>query len=251
MTQRSPIIVWLLVAASLCVCTVALSWVSESSPRSVYGAMVYYALLNGHLSAVCIWSALRTKTNVWTRIAPLVAVIAFSIAFGLVDPDINNYLFYFGLHAAALLTGLWVFRRSRYWERRSGDQSDWQFSIGQLLIITTVVALLAAALHHSELQFDGDHVLLFAFLCCSVALAMASVFIWSRVGHWLLRLAGVLAVAFGLGAAFYISDEYMAMFAMIHYLIQGLVLSAWLTWGQILPINEAPVVAESYSRPKQ
>ncbi len=111
----------------------------------------------------------------------------------------------------------------------------------------TVVALLSFALRHGDLFDSGDADLVFAFVGGSVVLAIASVLIWIRAGHWMLRFAGVLAVALGLGAVFYTTDEYMFMmaFAMAHYLIQGLVLSAWLTSGQILPIKKTPVVGES------
>jgi hypothetical protein len=242
MPQRSPIIVGLLFAASVSSCGVALSWARARAP-SEYGYVAYFALLTGYLSVVCIWSALRPKVNAWSRVAPIASVIAVSIGNAFIDSDITDFLAFFGLQAAGLLVGLWVFRRSGYWRRRSGIESDWQFSMGQLLIVTTVVALLSAALRYSDL-FDGESVLVFAFLAASVALALASVFIWSRPGRWPLQLASTTATAFAFGAFFYAQDEFMEWFSIVHFLVQGLVFSAWIGLGGILPIKEVTVADE-------
>ena len=109
----------------------------------------------------------------------------------------------------------------------------------------TVVALLAVALRYSD-PFNGDGALIFAFFCGSIALATASVFVWSHSRHWLLRLVGVFAIAIGLGAALYFADQpYVVKYVTPHYLIQGVVLATWLGWGQVLPINESAVVDAS------
>jgi hypothetical protein len=248
MQQRSPIIVWLLVAATICVNLVAYAWMRGTSILSV-GTIVYVALLWGQLSVICIWSALQSTFNIWSRIAPVAAVIACSSAFWLIEDvtaKIKDILPYFGLHAVILVAALWVLRRSAYWQRRSGVKTEWRFSIAQLLVLMTVVAILATAMRHSSL-LEESRVLEFFLLSGSVALAVTSVIIWSRDIHWLLRLAGVLATAIGLGASFYLADEYMLKFAVSDFLTQAILLSAWLAWGQILPIKIQADVSENAS----
>lgn len=245
MPQRSLIIAWLLLAANVCADIVALTWMQPAS-RAELSEVVFFALIASQLSAVCIWSALRPKMSIWTRVAPVAGVVTSALAFELVDADAaKDFLPFFGLQAAGLLVLLWVFRRSAYWRRRSGVDTNWQFTVAQLLIVTTVVALLAAALRQGSLFNSGDFLLVAAFLCCSVALAIASVFLWSRASHWLLRLASVLVIAIGLGASFYVEDIFMMWYATVHYVVQGIVLSTWLVWGQILPLNERRDAAET------
>jgi hypothetical protein len=162
-----------------------------------------------------------------------------------------TFLAFFGAHAALLLCALWVFRRSRYWQQRSGTESEWQFSIAQLLAVMTTVALLIVAFQSSNLWNDGgdDTAIFFGFVGSSATLGTAAAYIWSRSSHWFLRIAGVVAVAIGLGALFYFTSyrEYMVLFALWHFLIQALVLVVWLAWGEILPVRKSDDVAASKS----
>jgi hypothetical protein len=244
MRDHSPIIVWLLAAATLCV-DVALRWSSADSYIN-YAELAYFALLSGQLSVVCIWATLRRDSNQWTHAAPVVAAIAASVAFKRND-QILDFAVFFGAQAAAIVVGLWLFRRSRYWQQRSGVETDWQFSIAQLLIVTTAVALLTVGFKRSSLWDDGgdDTAMFFGYVGCSTVLAIAAVYTWSQSAHWLLRLAAVLGVAFGLSAVFLIGDRFMFAFAAAHFIIEGVVLSVWLTWGQILPLGDGNDVAET------
>jgi hypothetical protein len=248
MQQCSPIIVWLLFAANLCADFVACKWMHVGS-GDYYSEVAYFALLSAQLSVVCIWAGLRPRPNWWTRLLPIAAAIAVSFAFGIADRNRElDFLPYFGLQAVALLTGMWVFRRSHFWQQRSDVETGWQFSVAHLLAIMTVVAVLAVLLRASHL-FDDDVILILAFLGGTVAVAIVATFLWSLHGHWLLRLAGVFTTAIGLSAGFYLSDllgeKYMFPFALYHFLTQAVVLVTWLAWGEILPIKRAPVVDET------
>jgi hypothetical protein len=241
MRSTSPLIVWLLIAANVLADVIALAWSNSSSD---YNEVAYFALLSAQLSAVCIWSGLRPAPNTWTRLAPISAILVVSFAFVLIEAEFVAFLSYFGLLAGALLVFLWIFRRTRYWQLRSGLKVDWQFSIAQLLAVTTVVALLAVVLRYSTL-FETEVFVVTAILGGSAALVMAAVIIWILPGHWLLRTASVLAVALGLTAPLYFGDdEYMFGFALYHFLTQAIVLVIWLAWGQILPIHEPPPLTD-------
>jgi hypothetical protein len=241
MPQRSPIIVGLLFAASLGSCAVALSWTAVR-PQLNFANIAYIAMLGGYLSVVCLWSALQLRRNFWSRSAPVAAVILASIAFTFADVDFIALLALFGAHAALLLGALWIFRRSRYWRQRTGIETDWQFSVAQLLVVMTVVALLVVAFQANNLWQDGgDETAWFVgSIAGSTVLAIASAYIWSLGRHWLLRLAGILTVAIGLGVPFYFTryGEHLLFFATCHFLIQALVIVAWIGWGGILPVKE-------------
>jgi hypothetical protein len=245
MRDRSPIIVWLLAAATLCVDIVALRWSYVPSYIN-YAEIAYIALLSGQLSVVCIWATLRRYSNLRTHAAPVIAVIAASVA-AKPNDEILDFAAYFGAQAAAVVVGMWIFRRSRYWQRRSAVETDWRFSIAQLLIVMTIVALLTVAFKSSSLWDDGgdDAALFFGNVGCSTVLAVAAVIAWSKRGHWLLRLAAVLGVALGLASIFLIANTFMFAFVAAYFVIEALVLSVWLTWGQILPLYEANDVADT------
>jgi hypothetical protein len=178
---------------------------------------------------------------------PIVAVVVCATAIALPSRfswTFKDFLPYLGLHAALLLAALWVFRRSQYWRRRSGVQTEWQFSLAQLLFVMTIVALLAATMRQSAMN-DLTDVASLGLLAGSVVMAIASVAIWSRDIHWLLRLASVLAAAIGLSAMFILEDRFMVMFTMMHFLVQAIVISSWLALGDVLPIMESPAVADN------
>jgi hypothetical protein len=243
MKGHSPIIVWLLAAATLCVDMIALRW-SHATSYIDYADVAFFALLAGQLSVVCIWAALRRDSSLWTHAAPVLAAVAAAVAFK--HTRFLDFAAYFGMQSATVVIAMWIFRRSRYWQQRSGIETVWQFSISQLLMVMTVVALLMVGFQISSLWNDGgdDAASFFGYVGCSTVLAVAAVYTWSKPVHWLLRLAAVLAVALGLATMFLIGDTFMFAFAAGHFVIEGLVLSVWLTWGQILPLNEAYDVAE-------
>jgi hypothetical protein len=246
MPSRSPTIVWLLFAVTICASLVVFAWMRATTILSV-STIVYFALLAGQLSVVCVWCALRLTSNFRALLASVLAVLACSFAFGLIEEASTkpkDILPYFGLHAVLLLAALGALRRSTFWQRRSGIKTEWRFSIAQLLALTTVVAVLATAMRHSVL-FHEERALEAFLLAGSIVTAVASVVIWSLDIHWLLRLAAALGVALGLGSLFYFSNEYMLWFATCDFLTQAIVLAAWLAWGGILPI-EAASAAETH-----
>ena len=247
MPQRSPVIFWLLLAATVAIDAVVFAWmVLEPYPK--FAAVAYDALVVGQLSVICIWSALTLAKTFWVRVAPLVAALLASVAMGMfgVPPRATSWLAYYGLHTALLLAAMWLFARTSFWRGRSGNLAKWRYSLAHLLVAMTVVAVLAAAMRGSEL-FDREGWINLAFILWSVILAVVSVVCWSLSGHWLLRLAGVLGLAllFGVGLSVF---EVLPVFPFIigsHYLIQGIILSVWLGCGPILPVRHVtrPVAA--------
>jgi hypothetical protein len=92
----------------------------------------------------------------------------------------------------------------------------------------------------------------------SVALALGSTLLWSLSWHWVLRLAGVLALSFAIVLIFLLAwvageiryyDVVLSIFTP-YYLIQGIMISAWLGLGALLPASK-PNPAEDGPPPSQ
>jgi hypothetical protein len=237
MQQPSQIVLWILVAANLCADLVA---IRAAQSGVDHAGVAYFGLLSAQLSAVCIWAGLRRTVNWANWLLPVVASIAASLAFGVLEGIVTlEFLPYFGLLAALLLATLSIVRRMRFWRDRSGIRSEWRFSMAQLLAVMTLFSLLSVTLRNSTL-FDNELLLVIGFLFCSVVLAVSAAMIWSCSIHWSLRSAGVLAVASACSAIFLLEgSSYTSTFALYHFLVLAIVLIVWLAWGGILPIEHS------------
>jgi hypothetical protein len=252
MPQRSPAIFWLLLAATICIDAVAFSW-AASEPDYSYGFLTFDALMLSQISVVCIWSGLSVAKTIWTRISPILAVIVASLAWGMLGFDYSIEGFNLqespyqtsiafvakGLHAALLVAMLWLFKRTAFWKQRSDSSAEWQFSVADLLIVMTIVAVLAAGMRYTDVLVPLDWTSV-GFMSSSAILALASVFIWSLWWTpWVLRMCGVMGVAIFFAAAVSLAEEpFTRVFSVIigtHHLIQAIVLSTWLGCGPILP----------------
>jgi hypothetical protein len=243
MPRQSPVFLWLLLAATIGVDAVVFARMrSEPYPALMYTSAAFYALITGQLSVICIWSALRGTTIVWTVILPLVSAVCAALLNATFsnDPAIFGEKFtlhagYYGLHVAVLLSALWLLQRTAYWRRRSGSVHVWQFSLTHVLIVMTVVALLVAVSRHGPL-FSENSGLFVVTMLLLVALPVAAVVIWSLSSHWILRLAAVLGFAVLSAAVIWLMTGINnAFFFGANSLIQCVVLSAWLAWAPILP----------------
>jgi hypothetical protein len=253
MPPRSPLIFWLLLAATISIDAVAVWFVSEAYRHALYANVVFHALILGQLSVICIGAALRSGGNPWIQLAPAVAALAAALlTAAILDDPLMDHLAYFAFHAAVLLLLLWLMQRSPYWQRHTGIARDWRFSIAQLLILTTLVAALGALMRNSPV-FGDDLWVNLVFAASSLALTVASVAIWIRPWSWFSRLAAVLFCGVLLGFAFLLVDVAFNLhdFELVssailgaHYEIQAIVLSAWLALGPILPVPQPSAARE-------
>jgi hypothetical protein len=251
MQQRSPIIFWLLLAATLSVDALLgyLIFSDRNSAEQLQTA--FYAMMISQLSIVCIWSATRPTKTMATRISPLMAV-AIEAATARRDGSAMNWerlvdsFIMYGIHAAMLLVALWVLQRTRFWQRRTRMPEPWRYSLAHLVVVMTVVAVLGGLLHLRPISSE-DVWFAILFMFSSVALAVASVCIWSLSWHVILRLAATLGFAVMLGFASSLSlliesgptplASVFVFLLVAHFLIQGIVLSVWLGCVPILPIS--------------
>lgn len=253
MPRRSLIIFWILLAATLVVDVIVISRVaSETFPAPLYLKMAYDALIVSQMSVVCIWAVLSSKKIRWipALLAPVVAALVATTFSN--DPvnfadEFKLYLSIYGLAAAMLVVLLWMFRGTRYWRRRTGSENRWRYSVAQLLVAMTVVACLAVAMRNGP--FHGDIALLNILFVSSFAfLAMWSVILWSSSLHWFIRLSAVLGLALLLGAFFGLIADFGSTIWIdlgSHFVIQAIVLSAWLALGPILPLSAASAADQS------
>ena len=207
MKQHSPIIFWLLLAATVAVDAVAITWILEAGPTS-RASFLYEALVTGQLAVVCLWGAFAAR-RIW--MAWLVTLIAAGIA-GVLTARVAELSLVeacgiHGIYVALLAATLWVLKRTPAWRRLTGDANPavWQYSLGHLLAAMTVVALLIGALRGSVLLASGDDIWRYVVLLTlgDVVLVAATVFVWlwaSWLPYWWPRLGAVFAPALAVGA---------------------------------------------------
>ena len=251
MSERSPIIFWLLLAATISVDAVVLPMAASGAPPSLvavspYVELVADALIVSQLCIICIWAALSSNKVAWLSAILATVVAAFTAAvFNDSGKGAFNtwklYLAYYGLVSALLMSVLWLFRGSKYWRRRTGVAHSRQYSLAQLLIAMTIAAVLMTIVRSSPFQGD-DQWLNIGSVVSIVALAAASAVIWSLSLHWILRLAATIGLAIAVSSLFGFADNFSRPFVFVmqmHFLIQAGLLSAWLGLGEILPASEA------------
>jgi hypothetical protein len=162
------------------------------------------------------------------------------------------YLSLYGFEAALLLPGLWLFRGSPYWRRRTGSTSGWRFSLAHILLVMTAVAVLASMMRTGPFADESKWTNI-GFACSVVMMALVSTIVWSLAWHWLLRLAATLGTALVLGSALaFFTDFGDSAFHLFgsHFLVQAVVLSSWLGWGLILPPATASAESDAPAAPQ-
>jgi hypothetical protein len=243
---RSPVIFWLLVAATLAVDVLVFS--RPRYPERFLGLtqVVPFALITGQFSVVCLWSALGGSGSRHTILsfaaivaAVLVVTLAMTLAFA---NSVKSMFTYFALHAALVWIAVKVVQRTSFWQRRTGQTVGWNFSMMQLLVAMTVVAVLSATVANSEELTQtgetGDWLLNLAFVVGTACVSIASLVFWGLSIHWLLRLAASLGCALLVSLSFaLLGMSYVPSILVLaaFYLIQALAISVWLGIGPIIP----------------
>jgi len=258
---HSPIIFWLLAAATLAVDAVAFVWLTVAGPLS-NAAFLFDALLTAQLAVLCTWCVFgkRRTFSAWAA-----AIFGGAAASWLEGAALNvGHFEWFGLHGAfvaLLIAVLWVLKHSPIWERITGAPTrTWQFSVLQLMAAMTVVALLITILRRSELLSATPELWRWiAIMSVSdVVLVTTTILAWawgtnrkSDQGHWATRLGAALVVALALGgielylmklgilgldAATKDQNHIAGMFAYL--VIQAFVIFTWLELAPIVDLED-------------
>lgn len=254
MKPHSKILFWLLVAATAAVDAVALAWLIQAGSMS-RAAELFDALVTGQLAVVCIWAVFAAR-RMWSSLLAIgVAVVTCTaIEVGAAWISARESFGSYACLAAAIVAGLWILKQTPFWRRLStAPRSGWQFSVSQVLVVTTLVALLLASLKETTLVTEtGEWRFLAAVVTCDLLVVLSCVIssVWLR--DWWLRLAfdAALAIAIGVALVFAASAGWLGQLMTLDFrqtvipttaymLVVALVLFCWLELAPILPIRRA------------
>jgi len=240
-THRSPVILALLAAATLAMDAVAIHWL-QVAPTALAAGVLFDALCFSQLGLACIWAVFQPGRRIWgALVVGVVLLLATFITVELFDFKIWEMLAFLGTYSTLLILSLWAVKYTKLWPKAEAvARGIWQFSVGQLLALMTVVAVLLALFRGSEIIPETD---VATDVATSSALVIAAVVIWARPWHVVLRLTLLLAVAAGLGLAdwlhsYLVSDPGLSTqvsTSIADSLIQSLVIFIWLEIGRIIP----------------
>jgi hypothetical protein len=243
-SQRSPVILLLLAAATLALDAVAIYWL-RAAPTAFVAGVLCDALCFSQLGLACIFAVFNPGRRVWSVLIVVAALgIAVVATAKLFDDRIWEMIAFLGTYATLLILSLWTVKHTRLWPADgAATRGIWQFSVGQLLALMTVVAVLLVMFRGSEL-IPGAEVA--TDVATSSALVVAALVIWVRPWHVLLRLATLLFVAGLLGLADWIHASWSANsdfgsrageipISIADSAIQALVIFIWLEVGRIIP----------------
>lgn len=243
MKQRSPIIFWLLLAATLCLDAAAAMWSVRVGGRARWFETFLLALLYAQLSALCIWAVLCHARIGLLWLVPFaagfLAVLALVACNHISDPEVNRSVYpvilgpigVLWLHVAITLSTLWALKPTRLftgYARMPGCVS-WQFTVMHLLVLMTGSSILLALLTSTaEL---GPPIITFTLV--SVGSVILTVFLAILVQTkllLLLRLAANLGAAFAIGIVIgkvSMNLPHLAMDYIAFYLIQAVLTWSW------------------------
>lgn len=210
MKERSPIICWLLLAATLCLDAVAAVWVLRGRGREIQ--TFFMALAYAQLSALCVWAVLlRTRSGSrWLMPfgAGLLAALIIITSLDVSEPRAGRSVIegvllltgMFWLYAATLLMFLWALKPTRLFTgyMRSSDYRPWRFATKHLLLVMTGVPILIVALKSSSESYRASPWI----AVWTVGSTILTVFLSSLVQAkwaWPLRLAASFGAAIAIG----------------------------------------------------
>jgi hypothetical protein len=251
---HSQILFWLLVAATLAVDAVALAWLVQAGPMT-RAAYLFDALVSGQLAVVCIWAVFAAR-RMWLSLLAIAVAVIVSTALDVWAAWMNAQES-FGIYAAlaaAIVTALWILKQTPFWRRTvKPAQFGWQFSIGQVLVVMTIVALLLASLRNTELVAGASEwKYLAAVATCDVLIVLVCVLSSILLRDWWVRLAAACAAAIVLGVAItftattgWLGELMIVEFNqevvthIVYLLVIAMVIFAWLELAPILPVRRA------------
>jgi hypothetical protein len=261
-TQRSPINVVLLAAATLALDAVAITWLVRSSALSE-APYLYDALVSAQLALVCLWAVFAARHTIAGWVAAIVAVLVISAVSAHISTEMT-FAEEFGSNGsevAALAVALWILKRTEFWRRLTGaGPVVWQYSIANLLGAMTIVALLVVSLRHTQLLVDWWQPLA-ALIVGDVVIAVTTTVLWAGKEHSVIRLAATCAAAIVVGlceapAQTIVPNVPPTSFSnfrlwvemVVYTLIIALVIFTWLELVPIVPISRRPKPAAANSQ---
>jgi hypothetical protein len=233
MQQRSPLIFWLLLAATISLDLAVFSW-SRFFPRSDKCELVVLALAFGQMSALCIWLVFCPRPGAYRWLIGGAALAAAVLGIYRSEPAIGivESATLIGFHAAAVLVAIWLQKIAAAHRRQFSTGA--QFSIKSLFVLTTATAVLAALVGSSETVRQEWAFTIF-FIFSNVTLAVGCLLLWNRNWPPIWRLAAALAPALVVGWCLSLAKPHLSGDCEVLCCVQVIVIFAWLQFGEIIP----------------
>jgi hypothetical protein len=233
MQYRSPILFWLLLAATISLDLVVSSWIRLFG-RTDHLELLILALVFGQLSAVSIWIVFSSRRAIHRWLAAVVAIPLAALAILHAEPPLGytEAAALVATHFMASLLVLWLQRLIVAHQNRLAGSA--QFSIRNLFGLTTAIALAAALLGGSKL-LQQAWLATTILILNNVLMGVVALILWNRNWHWLLRLAATLAAAVFAGWCISIVRPHLSGKLEVMNCIQVLIVLAWLGIGEIIP----------------
>ena len=244
MPQRSPVILVLLVAATLALDAVAIQWLLVA-PAALAAGAFYDALCFSQLGLACTYVVFNQRRRVLgAALLTAVFLIATTTTARLFDYTFWEMAAYLGTYVTLLILSLWTVKYTKLWPAQNlATRGIWQFSVGQLLALMTVLAVLLTLLRRVAIIPGID---VAADAVTSTALVVAVVVIWARSWPMPFRLAALLFAAGLFGVVDWVHAWWSSSpdlskqtndisISIGDSLIQALVAFVWLEMGNIVP----------------
>jgi hypothetical protein len=247
MPYRSPVLFWLLIAATLCVDAVAISLIVGRDLNSET-ATFFLALAYGQLSILCVQVVLTPGQPGFRLLRTFFAGVIAGYVLSAGEPhssrwdQFQNFVAFVALmwiHVATALVLIWLLKPSKLCAGLAPRtvQRRWQFSTMQLLVLTTVLAALLGVLRHAGVLADHigfvvgltiNNLVLLFLVVWGTSKVNVPIFIrlaFSLLSALLVAIVGVL-----------ISEELSREInPWILNILQAGVLWAWLEWMRSTP----------------
>ena len=243
--NQSPVIFWLLLSATLSVDAVAIYWVHLDGTAPNVGVL-FESLCFSQLSVVAIWTVFAAR-NQATAAAVLAGttLLAAAITGWFFEIPLAEMLAFLGTDVTLIVIFLWILKHTKWWQRALPSRlQTWQFSVGHLLALMTIVAVLVTLFQRGEILRTIPFAVA-ADLAMNCGLALAAVFVWGKLWRLPIRLTLIVGIAVLFGFAGWGSvlwfgnptnpsgDELLQSLA--GGIIQILVIIVWMELGQIIP----------------
>jgi hypothetical protein len=210
--ERSPIIFWLLLAATLCLDAIAIVWILRGHGTEIQ--TFFMALTYAQLSTLCVWAVLvRTRSGFrWLLpfCAGLLAALVIITCIALSEPQIQRpisegvllFAAMFWSYVAILSVFLWALKSTRLLAGyvRGADYRPWRFATKHLLLLMTGVPILIMAFRSSSESYAAIPWIAAWTVGSTILTILLSSFVQTN-WNWLLRLAASLGTATAIGVA--------------------------------------------------
>ena len=242
MSRHTPLIFVLLLAATLSVDAVVayVDWSRHSSDAlDLYVRITLFALMFGELGVASIWAVF--SRGAWSVRWGLPAAATLFAGWLTADRGLSlaDTLGLWGSYALVTSIVLWALKHTSTWRRlaRYPAGPRWQFGVKHVLLLMTIIGTIIVAWRAGELFQNSWNEVVF-LVVGSTAIVAGATFIRQLRIHFMLRLAALLALGLAIGVlASWTNWIHLRSWteAAAFFLIQAVVLAAWLELVPIIP----------------